>query len=271
MRRRIFALPVLSFSLALGCALTPDYERPDLGLPDAFVQPSDQGESVANLSWFDTFSDPALRAHIEAALAENQDLAVAAARISEARELVTVVRANQFPFLDLFSGTGRGRQSQILLPGSSTSDSFSVSGDLSFEVDLWRKLSRATEASRADLLATEAAYRGVTIRLVSDVASTYLLLRDVDARLTIAERTRLGRTDSLNIIQARFEKGTIPELDVNQAQIELAIAEVATASFERQVVQTENALRVLLGRYPGAIDRGRPLTRIIHEEVAFLN
>ncbi|MBW2396950.1 MAG: efflux transporter outer membrane subunit [Deltaproteobacteria bacterium] len=259
MRRRIFALQALAFSVGLGCALTPDYERPELGLPDAFVQPSDPGESIANLSWFDTFRDPVLRDHIETALAENQDLGVAAARISEARELVTFVRANQFPFLDLFGGAGRGRRSQILLPGASTSDNFSISGDLSFEVDLWRKLSRATEASRADLLATEAAYRGVTIRLVSDVASTYLLLRDVDARLAIAERTVSGRTDSLTIIQARFEKGTVPELDVNQAQVELAIAEVATASFERQVVQTENALRVLLGRYPGAIDRGRPL------------
>lgn len=253
------ALVLQVLVLCFGCALTPDYERPDVGLPTAFVQPADSGESFANLAWFEVLDDPVLRTLIETALAENQDLALALARIAEAQQLVTVVRADQFPFIDLFVDAGRGRASRILMPGASTGDTFSVSGAISFEVDLWRKLSRATEAARADLLSTEAAYRVVTIRLVADVASVHLLLRDLDARLGIAERTVRGRTDSLGIIQARFEKGTVPELDVNQAQVELAIAEVAVANFERQSVQAENALRVLLGRYPGPIDRGRPL------------
>lgn len=259
MRRIGFSAQLLGLAFALGCALTPDYERPELGLPTGFVQPTEPGESVANLDWFDVFDDPALRRHIETALEENRDLAVALARIAEARELVTVTRADQFPFIDLFGAGGRGRQSQIIVPGATTSDSYSAGGDLSFEIDLWRKLARATEAARADLLATEAAYRNVTISLVADVASFYLLLRDLDARLDIARRTVEGRTDSLGIIQARFERGTVPELDVNQAQIELSIAEVAVTTFERQVAQTENALRVLLGRYPGPVDRGRAL------------
>ena len=133
------------------------------------------------------------------------------------------------------------------------------SADLSFELDLWGRFRRSTEAARADLLSTEAAYRSVTISLVANVATFYLLLRDLDARLAISKSTAAGRRDRLRIIQARFDKGTVAELDVNQAQIELAIAEAAIASFKRQVVQTENALSVLLGRNPGPITRGLSL------------
>jgi multidrug efflux system outer membrane protein len=242
-----------------GCALTPDYERPDTGLPESFVQPTDPGDSIANVAWFDLFEEPALRSLIESSLAENVDLALSLARIRESREQVTVVRAEQFPFLDLFGSGGRGRDSQLIFPGADTGETYSAGLDLSFEVDLWRKLARASEAARADLLASEAAYRNVTISLVAEVASVYLLLRDFDARLAISEHTVEGRAESLEIIQARFEKGTVPELDVNQAEVELAIAEAAVASFERQVAQTENALRVLLGRYTGAIERGPAL------------
>jgi multidrug efflux system outer membrane protein len=134
-----------------------------------------------------------------------------------------------------------------------------LSANLSFEVDLWGKLRRATEAAQADLLATEAAYRNVTISLVSNVASVYFLLRDLDARLQIARDTVNGRRESLGIIQARFDKGTVPELDVNQAQVELAIAEAAVSAFERESVQAENALQFLLGRNPGPVQRGLAL------------
>jgi multidrug efflux system outer membrane protein len=242
-----------------GCTLTPDYERPDLDVPQGYVQPALPGESIANVDWWELFRDPQLQELIEKALEENKDVGVALARIFEARYRLTVVRAEQFPFLDVFGGAGRGKASQVVLPGGSTRDTYSGSAVLSFELDLWGEFSRATEASEADLLATEAAYRNVTISLVANVASFYLLLRDLDERLAISRRTVAGRRDSLEIIQARFDKGTVPELDVNQAQIELEIAEAAVASFERQVVQTENALRILLGRNPGPITRGLAL------------
>ncbi len=257
-------LRVLRAGLALvvaGCALTPDYERPDLDIPAEYVEPRPSGESIANLDWWELFQDEQLQELVRIALAENKDLGSALARISEARSQVTVVRANQFPFLDIFGFGGRGKASEIVIPGASTRDNFEVAADLSFELDLWKRLSRATEAAKADLLATEAAYRNVTISLVANVASFYLLLRDLDGRLAISERTVAGRRDSLRIIQARFEQGTLPELDVNQAQIELAVAEVAVASFERQVVQTNNALRTLLGRNPGPVPRGLALAQ----------
>jgi multidrug efflux system outer membrane protein len=251
--------PVCLGLLLAGCALTPDYERPELGLPQEWQQPVPAGETIANLPWWELYRDPVLQDLIEIALAENQDLATALARVDEARYQLTFVRADQFPFLDVFGSVGRGRDSQRIFPGARTSDRYSIGADLTFEVDLWRKFSRASEGARADLLATEAAHRNVTISLVANVASTYFLLRDLDYRHAIAVRTVASRRDSLDIIRARFDEGTVPELDVNQAEIELAIAEAAVQEFDRGVVQTGNALRVLLGRYPGAVARGLSL------------
>jgi multidrug efflux system outer membrane protein len=253
------ALIVAIFMLLSGCTLTPDYERPALDVPGAFVQPADAGASIANLEWWNLFRDAQLQFLIRTALAENTDLRVSLQRIREARALLTFTRADQYPFIDGSGSVSRERPSKILFPGSETSNNYALSANLSFEVDLWGKLRRATEAAQADLLATEAAYRNVTISLVSNVASVYFLLRDLDARLQIARDTVNGRRESLGIIQARFDKGTVPELDVNQAQVELAIAEAAVSAFVRESVQAENALQFLLGRNPGPVQRGLAL------------
>jgi multidrug efflux system outer membrane protein len=245
--------------MATGCKLTPDYERPELGLPEAWYRTMDTQDSVANTEWWKIYDDEVLSSLIKIALEENQDLGLALARMQEAEYLVTFTRAEQFPFLDIFGSVGRGRQSREILPDAKTSNLFEIGASLSFEIDLWRKYARGTEAARADLLASEWAYRSVMISLVADVANTYLLLRDNDSQLAISERTAAGRRDRLDIIQARFEKGTVPELDVNQAQVQLAIADASVARFERLVAQAEHALRVLLGRYPGRIERGAPL------------
>ena len=250
---------VAVFLLLSGCTLTPDYERPALDVPESFVQPADGGASIANLEWWNLFRDAQLQYLIRTALAENRDLRAALQRILEARALLTFTRADQYPFIDGSGSVSRERPSRILFPGSDTGNNYTLSADLSFEVDLWGKLRRATEAAQSDLLATEAAYRNVTISLVANVASVYFLLRDLDDRLQVSRDTVKSRTESLKIIQARFDKGTVPELDVNQAEIELAIAEAAVSAFERETVQAENALQFLLGRNPGPIQRGQPL------------
>jgi multidrug efflux system outer membrane protein len=254
--KRMAGWLLLLVLVASGCKLTPDYERPELDAPESWIRSSDSRESIANLKWWEVYEDEALLKLIERALEENRNLAVALARMEEARYLVTFTRAEQFPFLDVFGSAGRGRQSQEVVPNAKTENTFQVGANLSFEVDLWRKYARGTEAARADLLASEWAYRSVTISLVADVASTYLLLRDYDSRLEISMRTAEGRRDRLDIIEARFEKGTVPQLDVNQAEVQLAIADASVAQFERLVAQTEHALRVLLGQYPGGIERG---------------
>jgi len=256
-----FVLVVIS-----GCAAGPDYERPNLDVPENYLQPVQEGENFANLPWWDLFQDPQLQSLIRTALEHNQDLGIAAARIEEFRALLGVTRADQFPTVDIKGSAASSRGSENTfpgnLPGISLDDpveNYRLSADVFFELDLFGRLRRATEAARAQLLATEEARRSITISLVANVASTYMLLRDLDAQLEIAERTRRTRSDSLAIIQARFDKGTVPKLDVNQAEIELAIAMAAVATAERSVAQTENVLSVLLGRNPGPVVRGLSL------------
>jgi multidrug efflux system outer membrane protein len=176
-----------------------------------------------------------------------------------------VTRADQYPSVDITASGAQTEGSDNVFPGSVPGfgddkvENYRLSADVFWELDLFGRLRRSTEAARAQLLATEEAQRSITISLVASVASTYMLLRDLDAQFEIARRTQDTRTDSLSIIQARFDKGTVPRLDVNQAEIELAVADSAVATAERTVIQTENALAVLLGRNPGAIPRGLAL------------
>jgi multidrug efflux system outer membrane protein len=252
-RATLFAILAV---LAGGCTLTPDYQRPELDVPGGYVEPVTPGPSIANLEWWELFGDEQLQALIRTALEENKDLGAALSRIAQARSALTIRRADQYPFLDVTGQAGRLKQSEDLVPGADSRADYGLAANLSYELDLWGQYRRATEAAQADLLATEAAYRNVTISLVANVASFYLLLRDLDQRLLISRDTVRTRRESLRIIEARFDKGTVPELDVNQAEVELAVAEAAVANFERQVVQAENALRILLGRNPGPVARG---------------
>lgn len=246
----------LLFLLTSGCALTPDYEPPEVNVPTDWERTAVQQQSVANMPWWELFGDEVLRSLIDRALEQNRDLAVALARLQESRYLLTSTRADQFPFLDVFGSAGRGRGSKKLNPAADTASNFGVGANLSFEIDLWRRYARATEAARAELLASEFGVRNVTISLVAEVAGLYFRLQDVNARLEISRRTAQGRAERLEIIQARFDRGIEPEIDVNQAQVQLAVAEASMTRFERLTAQTEHALRVLLGEFPGRIPLG---------------
>jgi len=241
------------------CALGPDYERPEIDVPEQFREPVDAGPSLANVEWWTIFQDEQLKALINVALDESKDLAIATARLEEARARLGFVRANQFPRLDINASANRGNTLEQLIPGAGIQENYVVSADLFFEVDLFGKLRRSTEAARAELLANEEARKTVYISLIADVASTYFLLRDLDARLDIAARTLAARRDSTNIIRERFNRGTTPMLDVNQAEIQEADAAADLAAFERQLLQTENLLSILIGRNPGSIVRGDDL------------
>ncbi len=241
--------------LAAACTLGPDYQRPEVEVPEAYRNAEVAGPSIANLSWWELFDDPKLVALIETALQDNKELAIAVARIEEARAALGFVRADQFPNLDAGAGASRGNT----IPGTGVpgdiNNSFVLAADLRFEVDLWGKLRRSTESARAELLSTIESRNVDTITLISDVASIYLLLLDLDDRVDIASRTVETRRDSLNIIQARFDKGVVPLLDVNQAQVELADAQAEQAALERQRNLAENSLSILLGRNPGPVSR----------------
>ena len=254
-RRFIFTSVAVLLS---GCMLGPDYQAPEIDTPEQFLEVGASGESFANLKWWELFDDPAINDLITLALEENRDLAIAFSRIEEARARYGFVRSDLFPTLDGGVSYNRGNTFPGQnVPSGSVQDFYVFAGGLNYEADLFGKIRRSTRAARAELLATEEAARAVMIALIADVASSYLLLRDLDRRLEISRRTVKTRQESLAIIQARFDKGIVPLIDVNQAEIEEAEAVVQVAAFERGIIETENLINVLVGRNPETVLRGR--------------
>ena len=257
MRSLLIAAVMFGTMLIAGCAMGPDYERPETAMPEAFEQVVDSGTSIANLNWWELFGDEQLNSLIRIALEQNRDMAIAVSRIEEVRAALGFVRSDQYPQFEISAGANRGNS----IPGTSfitpISNNFVLAGNLSYELDLWGKLRRSTEAAQAELLATVDAGNSVMITLIADVASAYLLLLDLDTRVAIAERTLQTRNESLGIIQARFDRGIVALIDVNQAEIEKYDAEAELVSLQREDVQVENLLNILLGQHPGAIVRDR--------------
>jgi outer membrane protein, multidrug efflux system len=262
------ALAFLTGSAIVGCSVGPDYLRPKLALPQAWRTTPPKAEaaspaSLASLSWWDLFEDEQLRALLTTALEENKDLRVAVTRVAEARARVGVARADQLPQLDGRAGYRHERTSEKgvfpLPPGQEENDLYTLSGDASFEVDLWGRLRRASEAARAELLASEAARQTIVVTLVADVASTYLELRERDLEVEITRGTAAARRQSLGIVRDRFDAGLTSALDLRQAQSDLASTEALIPDLEREVIQIENRLSILVGRFPGEIRRGSAL------------
>ena len=258
----LFALVPVAAALS-GCRLGPDYEQPEMTLPQMWRQEAPQGSPGADVAWWDFFQDDVLRELVTIALNENKDLGIAAARVEEAYARYGFTRADQLPVVDLSIDALRFRTSEQVAGEGGTANFFSGRVLASYEVDLWGKYRRATEAARAELLATEMARQTVVLSLVSDVASAYVSLLDLDNRLAISKTTLGARQESLRIITARFDKGIVSALDVRQAEIQESIAAAAIPEFERQIAETEDFIRILLGRFPGDVPRGRPFSEPI--------
>jgi len=257
--KRVF-ICFLGMVILSGCMFGPNYQRPDLVTPELYHEPAPSGESIANLLWWELYQDKTLQEFIRIALIENKNLGVAFERINEARASLGFTRADQFPFIDYSGGISK-KKFPDEAQSSLSREIAVISADAFFELDLWGKLRRSTEAARAQLLATEEAYRSLTISLVSEVANSYFLIRDLDQQLAITRRTLASRAGSTQIINERLKQGFVPELDLNQAQIEEADAAITVHQLERAIGQAENALGILLGRPPGQIKRGSVLTR----------
>jgi multidrug efflux system outer membrane protein len=256
MRRHFYVIAIAA--ILSGCMLGPDYQAPEVDMPEQFLAGGTSGDSVGNLKWWELFEDESLNDLIALAILENRDLAIAFSRIEEARARYGFERADLFPTLGGGGAYNRGNTfpGQNIATGS-TDDLYVFAGGLSYEADIFGKVRRSTRAARAELLATDEAARAVMIALIADVASAYLLLRDLDTRLEISKRTLQTRNDSLAIIQARYDEGIVPMLDVNQAEIEEADAAAQIARFERAVIEAENLINVLVGRNPGPVLRQR--------------
>lgn len=257
-------LLVLFVVLLSGCMVGPDYHRPKLEVPANWQNAPLSQESLANLPWWELFSDPELQGLIRVALEQNKNLRLAAARVEEFRANVGVVRSNQFPQIQATASAAPTRVSTLgpdFIPGISPQyNVFTLGGDLSYQADFWGLYRRATEQARANLLATEQARLNVLISVMTGVAQGYFQLRQLDYQLDIVRRTAVSFQDSLKLTQVRFEGGVASELDVRQAQTALFSATSQIPLYQQQIVQQENAIRILMGRNPGPVPRGLSLT-----------
>jgi len=243
-----------------GCAVGPDFKKPVLETPHNFRFSDSESKEAVNLNWWELFDDPVLYSLVVMALKDNKDLMIAASRIEEARAALGFTKADQYPRLDL-EGSAKAGNFTGVSRSSTTDKSAYIAPVLSWEIDFWGKYRRSTEAARSELMASEYSLRTVEISLISEVVSTYFLLLDYHQRLKISKQTLDSRRYSLDIIQKRFDKGIIPEIDLNQAQIQKEIAAGAIPLYQRLIANTENALSILMGKFPGEIKTGNDLNQ----------
>jgi multidrug efflux system outer membrane protein len=259
-KSRFGLILVVTALMLSACTVGPKYHRPVVQTPTAFhgagesQQAVAQTESFADLPWWQVFHDPKLQELIRTALKQNYDLQLAVERVNAARAQVGIVRSNQFPQVSLdptFSGgkTTEGIKSNI----------FSLAADVIFQVDLFGRYRRATEAARAELLGTQDAQQTVILTLVSDVASDYFLLRDLDLQLQITKETVETQDNSVKLTELRLSHGVGTRLDVLQSRQVLDTANAQIPDLERQIGQTEDAINILLGNYPQEVPHGYTL------------
>jgi multidrug efflux system outer membrane protein len=272
--RKSAALQILGLiilALACGCAVGPNYKRPTVSVPTVYrgVTPEEAAQggaarSLADEKWWEVFQDQQLKELINTALQQNYDVRIAAARILQAQAQLGVTRADQFPTI---AGTAeatneRSSRSKFLPPFETSANQ--VGASLAWDLDFWGKYRRATEAARADLMATEWARREILTDLVANVASAYFQLRALDLQLEISQRTLASRRDSLRLTNLLAQGGSTSMLDVRQAEQLVFTAASEVPSLEQQIEQEENFISILLGNNPAPVPRGRKLTEQQH-------
>jgi len=248
-------------SLLVGCTVGPKYHRPAVQAPAAYRDLSEnpqvqaQTASYADLPWWQVFQDPKLQELIRTAIKQNYDLQLATERINAARAQVAVTRSSLFPQVGGNANFIGGKENQE----QSKFNFLTLTADAAFQLDFFGKLRRATEAARAELLATEDARQVVVLTLVSDVANDYFTLLQLDLQLAITQDTVKTQTDSVKLTQLRLDHGVATKLDVLQAQQVLDTANAQIPDLERAIAQEEDAISILAGNYPQDIARGTPL------------
>lgn len=249
--------------LAGGCMVGPDYVRPPVDAPAAWRLGEPEVRDLANTAWWEQFGDPVLNDLIAEALRANKDLLIATARIDEFAGKYGFVRSGLFPQV----GAGYEPSRQRNIPAGATQpatyNSYSAVLSASWEIDLWGRIRRQTEAANAQLLASEEGRNAVILSLLGSVAGAYINLRDLDRQLEIARATAKSRGESYDLFKLRFEGGLISllELSQNKSQYEEALATIPP--LEKAIAQQENGLSVLLGRNPGPIARGKDIDQLL--------
>ena len=264
---KTFIFPLLGALVLAGCSVGPDFVKPESAAPsewqsrDTVLTLDSVALAAADTGWWEMFGDTVLTSLIRTALQENNDVRIAASRVEGYMGLYGVTKSDFFPKIGV---SGSGQRGQALLSGDGSSvrptrNVFDVNVSATWELDLWGKIRRSTEAARANLLAAEEARRGVVMSIVGFVADSYIDLAALDKQLVIAKNTLGIRKQSLDLFQERFAKGDVSELELSQIESQYWLAASEVPALEREIAQRENALNVLLGRNPGPIPRGKAL------------
>lgn len=254
---RIVPFLFLAALLLYSCAVGPDFQKPEMPTPMYFTNYDSLAvDTLVNLKWWEIFNDPILDTLVITALNENKNVLIAISRIEEARANLGFTEADIFPRLDLQGSATRGNYAGGGIKLDSETNGFFIAPVVNWEIDFWGKFRRANESAQAQYLASEFSLRKIQISLITEVVSTYFLLLDFKERLKISEETLESRMESLRIIQERFNKGIIPEIDLNQAQIQKEIAAATVPLYKRLVAQTEHSLSILLGQMPAQVRTG---------------
>ena len=261
MKALILSVTLVTLLLG-GCTIGPDYQRPELDLPDQWQQAESSSEhhiSVIKDDWWSYYQDPLLTQLIELALADNLTLRLQLERIRESRARLGLASAQLMPGLDGQAEAARSQQSAAVSAGSINSN-FSLTAMLSYEVDLWGRLARSRESALAQFEASRYSHAAVRLQLIGDLISTYTNLRAAQDQLRITKRTLGLRYDSLQLQQIRYDGGVIDQLGLQQARSEQEAVRAMVPLRQEQVVRLESALAVLTGMSPaellGALDFG---------------
>jgi len=253
--RKGIAVGLLLPLLLSGCSLGPKYNRPAVSPPATFYTEEQAKQvSLADQAWWELFKDPVLQGLIREAVLKNYDLQLAVARVEEQRALLGVTKSQLYPQV-AYDGNISGQESRLVPNHTYYSYSFTTF----WEIDLFGRIRRMTEAQRAVYFSSEEARRDVRLLVMAEVAQGYFQLRALDAQLEIAHHTVKSFQDTLDIFQDKFKGGAASGLEVSRAQAALSNVAAAIPDLERQVVAQENALDLLLARNPGPIDRGAAL------------
>ena len=257
-----FILLLLTMASVLtGCTVGPNYRKPAVTVPTAYHGPNDdaqdqaqaQAASFADLPWWQVFQDTVLQDLIRRTLEQNYDLQTATERITQARASLKVTRSNQYPQVSV---TGYGTDERAFSGFPFKTKYATYAADVTFQLDLFGQLRRATESARAQLLSTEYAQKTEVLTLVSDMASDYFALLSLDLQLQITRDTIKTQEDAVKLTRYRLEHGVATKLDVLQAKQVLDTANAQVPELQRQIGLEEDALSILLGDYPHGVTRG---------------
>jgi len=265
---KTLALAVLAAAAVAGCTVGPDYKRPDVDTPSAWRIDYPKAAEVANTKWWEQFGDPVLNGLIETALRENRDVRIAAARVDQFAGALVTTRSQSLPQLGYGADASRAQASRVgqppIPPGADNQFTlYQASLGASWQLDLFGRVRRLSEAAQAQVYASEQAQRGVVLSLVTSVAASYIGLRALDRQLEIARATAGNFGETARIFDLRFKAGIVSQTEVMQIRSQYQQALAAIPAIEQAIAAQENLISILLGRNPAPIPRGKPIDQLV--------